>query len=739
MVRDTKHNATVTTLLEMFLAANPEKGRSEEERAEMAGKYKVGEEVLVRSKGGEKSLRERREDDEDRRLVDSVREVSLRDVGMSVVAEGRRERRLRASSRDVSRESRSGGEERERRHRRARDDSDRTLQAEGSSDERRRRRSNEERGSTRNEETRRTAARQIEHQSSLRSLISSSDVDSREMEEEILRQIREEGLLDGIDLENIDVSQEDQISERIAEAFRRRQAERAREEIPRRPARREEAPRAAPGLRESSSDSRPRSSSRRRATTHSRTPSAVSTGEGASRPPQSISAIQAAHLEVQSSDEGRHRRRRTTSNSRSSTTPVPIVEPEARPAARSSTDLSERPQSMHLPSTRPVSANSRSVTDPARQIVELPVPESRERPQSAQKFSSEARTRPLSELPASDPRNRQSVELPASELAPRQAQTPKSSPRMRSTAQMEDVSSQRKLRAGPPADISVPTSSGLLSGSQLPENRSLVPAPLSPRVPPAQANLAERASALSSGTRPTSSSSSTGSRNPPPKFYPEPSITCNRCQKTHLEYTLHYNCGICYDGNYNICLSCYRSGRGCLHWFGFGQAAWTKWEKLTHSSPSPSSPIETPHMLKASRYVPPKTVPGGADGRRTLTTDDPEKRLQSGTFCAGCLAWTNECYWRCNLCNDGDWGFCNPCVNQGKSCTHPLLPLTYKPSEAYIPPLSPTSDQRTPSEATILEGPNVVSFGNFKPLTFSTKCDVCRYPIAPSESRYHCF
>ncbi len=259
-----------------------------------------------------------------------------------------------------------------------------------------------------------------------------------------------------------------------------------------------------------------------------------------------------------------------------------MVEPRNRPTRTGRGGAwawrqSERPHSMHLPSTRPSSANSRSTADPATQpAVELPVPELRERLQTAQQSGSEVRIRSSLELSGSDPRSRQSVELPASEPAPRPAQTtPKTSPRMRSTAQMEDVSSQRKLRAGPPADISVPTSPGLY-GSQLPGNRSLVPAPLSPRVVPGQGSLSERATALSSGSRPTSSSSSTGSRNPPPKFYPEPSITCNRCQKKHIEYTLHYNCGICSDGNYNICLSCYRSGKGCLHWFGFGQSAWAR-------------------------------------------------------------------------------------------------------------------------------------------------------------------
>ncbi|EHK97084.1 hypothetical protein M7I_7227 [Glarea lozoyensis 74030] len=76
------------------------------------------------------------------------------------------------------------------------------------------------------------------------------------MEEEILRQIREEGLLDGIDLENIDVNQEDQISERIAEAFRRRQEEKAEEERDRKRSsdRRRQARSSANNSREASGD-----------------------------------------------------------------------------------------------------------------------------------------------------------------------------------------------------------------------------------------------------------------------------------------------------------------------------------------------------------------------------------------------------------------------------------------------------------------------------------------------------
>lgn len=175
-----------------------------------------------------------------------------------------------------------------------------------------------------------------------------------------------------------------------------------------------------------------------------------------------------------------------------------------------------------------------------------------------------------------------------------------------------------------------------------------------------------------------------------------------------------------------------------MHWFGFGYAAWAKWERQSQSGEI-SLDAEGPHMLTANRYVAPNVPEGGADGRRTLTTDNPLRRLQSGAFCANCSAWANECYWRCDICNEGDWGFCNLCVNQGKTCTHSLLPLTYKPSELYSPSLSPTHDQQTPISASILKGPGVVDVGPFKPLTFSTKCDICHCPIQPSSARYHCF
>ena len=696
----------------MFLAASPNKRRSAEDKKESEEKYKVGDDVLPRVERREKTLRERRVEDADRRLIEEVRDLSLREVGIES-AGGRREERSRShasrphSSQDTTRASRNDEEREERRQRReerqerrhAREDPRALRPDQTNSDDRRRIRSEEARRIQEvNSRTPAVVHRQIEHQSSLRSLISSSDADSKEMEEEILRQIREEGLLDGIDLENIDVNQEDQISERIAEAFRRRQQERSRQEPARASAtsdRRRPTIRATPSTsRDTSREDISRPSRRRRA--QSTSPRSASQSGEPSRPPPAMSAAVAAHLEVHSGDEGR-RRRRTTSSSRSSTAPVPVNESQVRPASRSQTDLSHRSQSSLVIPSRPSAAPSaRSSADSVLQ-------------------------RSSADLPAST----REQHIGPSHTRSRSATTPDTTTTL--------ISATPQTQAAPPAVITVPTSDISPAHSDGPIDRLLMPAPLSPRAA-SHFSLSDKATALSSGSRPTSSSS-TGSRHRS-QLYPEPSITCVRCSKPHIEYELHYNCGICSHGTYNICLSCYRDGKGCLHWFGFGYTAWTRWEKLTQSGDLPQD-SERPHMLFANRYIPPKSSPGGADGRKTLTTDDPAKRLQSGAFCANCLVWANECYWKCDFCNEGDWGFCNTCVNQGKSCTHALLPLTYKPEQANL--LSPTQSQEIPHSATILTGPGVLNFGNFKPLTFSTECDICHYPIQPSNTRYHCF
>ncbi|KAL0931921.1 RING finger domain-containing protein [Colletotrichum truncatum] len=673
-VRDTRHNATVATLLDMFVAANPDRKRSEADMEEMAKKYKPGDKVLPRIRSPERTPEERRAEAEERRLLEDVREMSLREVGVESSLAPRHRRRRDDSTSIESRTRRSRDHSGDSRHshrhegsRRPRTEGDQ-LQPDARPGEQSRRRRSETRQHL-EEPSADTRRRQIEHQSSLRSLISSGDLSERDIEreiEEFARQIQEEGLLDGLDLDNIDLSRNDELSRKITEAYRRRQRERERERTRGDGARRSNAsgqsrnsPDRIQDIRSSASDNG-RPTSRQRP--HSRSTSATGFPDDRSRPPLSQSAM---HLEIR--PEERRRRRRTSSGGRSATTPLPATQPEARVATRSQTDL-----------TRPLLSDG----------------------STARAAFGEARSSSTPSVPTTQ--------------APSDPPTPR------------DLSFATR----------VPNPSTLVSANFA---ASPPTEPLSPRIQrpnrPADLSIISQATSGPVGLGIGSPTSSPGHQRTRSQLYPEPSITCSRCAKPHIEYELHYNCGVCASGNWNICLDCYRSGKGCLHWFGFGYGAWTKWEKARQAA---QEDIPRPHMLTANRYLQPRVIPGGAEGRRTLTTEDPVKRLESGNFCAQCLAWANECFWRCDVCNLGDWGFCNNCVNQGRSCTHPLLPLTYQPHQAHTPPASPRSPQ-PPHSAMVLTGPNIHSIGPFKPLTFTTRCDVCQDPIPPSHSRYHCF
>ena len=711
----------------MFLTANPNKARSDEEKEEMRQKYKPGDDVLPKRKMQEKSPEERRIEAMERRMLEQAREMSLREAGVETTLEARRARRRRDHSNSEDTRSRSDREgSRDPRRRDSRDQSqggeERRRRHDISLDERRRQRQ----GSVSQDQSRdssRTRRRHIEHQASIRSLISSSDIDSRDLEREIedfARHIQEEGFLDGLNLDNIDdLSRNDELSRKITEAYRRRQRERSRQETSRRGGNASPAARPYESAQSLSisrpSSSRPSSSNRQRSSSANTRPStSASLWEGRSRPP-----VTSTHLEVRNNPETRPRRR-TSSDGRSATDPIRPSTADTRPAARSQTDLTlqsrddEPTSSSHRPSISEFRSSSMPTANPTTQS---PVETSVDRG------------------------------LPFSARATAAAQN--GTVRATTTEPSEASSHSRTRRGRRPSDLVVPQaplpSLGLLPSS-----------------PTAQHHHRART-----------------------QYYQEPSISCSRCNKSHIEYELHYNCATCDDGNWNLCLSCYRAGKGCLHWFGFGYAASAKWEKAAAAAAARANekkkqqaPLEPPHVLTSNRYNPPKQTPGGAEGRRTLTTDDPALRLESGNFCARCLAWANECFWRCDVCNEGAWGFCNACVNQGYSCTHPLLPLTYVapappspsppqssassvhhqyqnhltppgsprsvspssplPSPSHSP--APSTRRRRPLSATLLTGPNApVGSGNFKPLTFTTTCDVCRGSIGPTQHRYHCF
>ena len=645
-VRDTKPNAGITTLLDMFLLANPSRGRSEEEKNELRRNYDGSEAVIPKIRRKKESSDEA----EDRRLVDEVREMSLRDVGIgaSVSNENEVRHRIRNSVR-----GRRGDSTRHRSRQQSEND--------GEADAR---------PSTASDAVSRT--RQIEHQSSLRSLLSASDGDSTEVEEEILKQIMDEGILDGIDLNNIDVSQEDELCERIADAYRRRHHLQASTHHHRQP--------SSPSPARDQRAVQPRQNRR-----PSRSPNPPEQAAHSSHPPVSRPHL----LEAYPSDRGH--RRRTSSESRRQTSPIPpssgrrTSSETQRQAARSATDLSPRPENPSTGRTRPrdPSIGERRTTDPTR---------------SHQRRSSRERA------PASRTQSGLSREPPPNHIA-------------------NVVSSTTPLPERPSLD-SRTSSSRATHGATNPvvhQSRNTTSVIRNPPTLLPDAAVSE-------------------------EIFTEPSITCDRCEKKGIEYDLHWNCAHCHEGKYNLCLNCYRNGRGCSHWSGFGHAPIQRYyDRLPAVDGRTEEP--PPHQLESHRYLrpPANSLRPVTPNSRTKSTSDPKKRLQSGPFCSNCSKFTPKCYWICDICNDGEWGYCNFCVNQGKCCTHALLPISLD-STSSDALQSPISSQHTSIQPSISSPSLPTPFHTLGPswaeksvpLTFNTKCDVCTYPIPPSTTRFHC-
>lgn len=684
----------------MVLVAQPEKAKPQSEKDEMNAKYKPGDKVLPILKFPKRTAEQLRLEERERHLVDSVRELSLREAvngrGSSSSTSRRRGEdsgsRSRTARRRAPRETSASrehstheGRPRERLHRRRPTEEDARRRvarlSPESLDPQSEHSRNSSSGSQRtSDESFERQRRHIEHQASLRSLISSSDAADIDMErevEEFARQIQEEGLLDGLDLDNIDLTNNDELSRKITEAYRRRQRERERLRNEARERSRASSQHSYSGPVETRSHTSVGASRPARSTEqHSRTPSATSQSDERSRPPPPPSS-NSNHLEVHE----QRRRRRTGSHSRdrSATVPVAPTQPEVRVGGRSQTDLEFRSNSMTSTSRRPTVPDARSAS--TSDVPTQNTPSISDSPQ-------------LISLPFSARANVLSLSHPQEHSsAPTETRPKLTRPRPR-----EIVTSQPENQPGQDQAGSSRQAMGSVE-----EPQPAIVAPYMPRSP----------------------------------LFEEPTISCNSCGKETIQYELHYNCKHCHNGNWNICLSCYRLGRGCLHWFGFGYGGFAKWERQRKFQPS----LPEPHKLLASRFVRPKAmIASSVEDKKAWSTEDPYARLQSGTFCALCEAWTNDCYWRCDSCNEGDWGFCNDCVNQGRSCTHALLPLVHQAAvqQTVSPPPSPRSPSH-PSSSTMMVGLNASSIGPFKVLTFITTCDMCQTAIAPSQSRLHCF
>ncbi|ERS99893.1 hypothetical protein HMPREF1624_03260 [Sporothrix schenckii ATCC 58251] len=870
-VRSTKHNATVVTLLDMLIATQPDKRKPDDEKAEMDSKYRPGDNVFPKVHLPKRSAEQQRLDAAERRLIDEVREISRQEAVAAAAAAGgdgnnaahearRRQRRAALASTNTG----SGAE--------SASDEDGRLAVSGSGDRRRRRRSASRNPTAPAEEH---LPPIMGHQSSLRSLISGSQngpggystaLDIEREIEAFARQIQEEGILDGLDLDNIDLTNDDELSRRIAEAYQRRQRGRARHESGRhdgsrhegsgrREGSRQDASRpesnrhrassavshrsqvsvssaTAPGPsaasqpertsgrptlsvssalagRPPSSSSRPssrhrsqsQSSHRSRSSTGGARPQSAVLADGVtpvplaipttsvSRPPISNSASH--HLEVRDDSRHHHQRRRTASEGRSSTLPATHSDLGVnRPMAQSQNDLPLRPAELQgdavvvaeLPSTpppAPASASRLSTRSTDARSASFPTPS-----RSSSSSSSSRRSNNDSPTAVSFQARALAMGLPG----PGGAQQPKQHSSWPATAAGSAAEGGQTRAKRATATSAADPSASSSTANVNPGPAALTTVQNTTPPPVATANFAlspvtidtYELSALSS---PESSlprqqlhqqqlqqQQQPGHRRQGSTFFSEPDISCARCNRRHIEYDLHYNCSICSMGNWNICLDCYRAGKGCQHWFGFGFSAWPKWEKKAAQwraenaaaiSATGGATFPQPHMLTANRYLMPRVVPGGAEGRRTLTSEDPQDRLQSGVFCERCRAWANSCYWRCEVCNYGDWGFCNNCVNQGFACTHPLLPLTHQPLPAATTSSQPSQAQGQDQQPHLLPSPpprphasalyqlpaepsadvtiSAPRIGSFRALTFTTTCDICRKAIPPSRARFHCY
>lgn len=613
----------------MVLAANPDRAKSATEKEEIAQRYKHGDSVFpsvsIRHHSSEES------DNDDRRLLNEVRELSLRDGGTRSGIHSHRAGNSSRSHNAGRNDSAGRGEDgRASGHPNQR----RSVRPTGDNSER---------------------TRQVEHQSSLRSLLSLPDAEV--MEEQILQQIMEEGLLDGIDLNNLGPSQEEELSERIAEAYRRRYRHRSRSQQ-----RREMRERA----QESRTHVRARSAQRLTTPTSTREPETPPVSRPHLLDPFGSNSDPSSRRR-RLSDEGSSRRRQSPARVNQASTSDDTL----RPTTRSSSDMTfERSRASTAGRDRPrplATSRTRRATESEQDVSRV----------STGEQNSVRRNGPETESPTSITSPLVSTRRPS--LA-RTEQTPLGSANSVST---------------------------------------LVPAPLNPN----------RSRPSSSRSNVSQSSSS---------LYVEPSVSCDRCGRTDIQYDLYKNCTRCKGGKYNTCVRCYRLGRGCMRWSGFRLSAEAYFNKVLASSNNRQLPRDVPHIMRSLKYRrAPETAYRTINDGKQMTSDDPAHRLQMGFFCDICQSPANDCFWKCNQCNEGDWGFCNRCVNQGRCCTHPLLPICrISPADGLDQPSLPLSASSDTS--TTRSAPASNENESFKILSFSTNCDICTYPIPASTTRFHC-
>jgi hypothetical protein len=730
----------------MFLAANPGRRKSEVDKADIAKSYKPGENILPKpERSGERRSRRREEEDRadeeaERRQLEEARERSIREtrgtaaqVGTRLAAPASQGTSSRSRSRESREQRRRDEERRERRRRRAeaaeanlreREDATSTAATEPivnlTSENLTAARLLPPTTSPRHPSAveARQRERQIVPQTSLRSLMSSSEsgggTGDSLVAEQILQQIIEEGLLEGIDLHNLDPAQEDALSERVAEAYRHRHQSRSEQSSnlsPRGGARRENGRSADRNrVRERQQEAERRHHQRSHsAQGSSNSESRHSVTSEDRRPPVSRTRFQ------DENPASTAQRRRASENERRRTSPAPRShrrgsEDVRNQATRSATDLPDRPRNADNPRatrSRYPSGTRRTNTEPEQ------IPSFSERwLRAAQPNDSTSST---GQLPNAENVTQLSPENETTTVSSAVTSSPR--PRPRNAAAITDSPASSPRPMSQSISVQQPT-------ADPPAHRS-------------QSNLSS-----SSAPHPS-----------------EPLISCLHCSRPSIQYELHKHCCKCSS---NICLRCYGTAPG--------STVGCTPDSSTDSAPNIAAPTSTsrgqPHAFVGRKYIRFEHVDQAIPKNALHTTskcpsyDDPSSRLQEGKFCDVCHSFANTCYWSCDTCNKGDWGFCNSCINSHHCCTHALLPLAHKSCAPRTPTLhqGPNPDSGvitlTPSNlhADVLPTANLSrsppstsgssaaasTMADYIPLTFTTDCDICNYPIPPSLSRFHC-
>lgn len=666
-MRDTKADWRLTAHLEGFLKAHPDKGKTEEEKLEARAHYKPGDNVIPSLPI---SIARDNTDSEDERLLADVRERSMADVDPETA-------RRRAERRRQSQQQRQRWTEHERQQ-----DTD--------------------------------GGRQVEHQPSLRSLLS-----GEEIQEEILQSIYSEGLLDGIDLDHLTTAQEEELTERIAEAYRRRQRNRDRSRHRERDRDRDrERPNESTG-RTSAEPATPPASATTIPTGNPSTAPAPSPSLSTPPAPRARPPISRPHLFEQASNPSQtrvvaHRRRSgSASGQQRSTRQVDRSTTDVSDYAVTDDDDNSRRQA-HRPRHRAASGSTtiRSSTNPeglresarhartdsanlrvdAAGSILSPRARSHDPPPSTR----DAPRRPLSGA-AVPPAGRgpsgngsTDTNISSNRMNERGANISTPGPSERSTSTLLHPNAAAVVSSSPPANptsTNIPSTPGHANSASSSSSNAIRPvvshsafAPEPVILPGSTEGGTESTVTNSSMVIPTTS---------PVRSVPMPAVSCARCSAPNIGFQLHYHCNKCPapasgDGGaqdssargYDICHSCYLAGKGCLHWFGFGFLAEERWHRSLATktgAAATAANADPPHVLYARKWIEPQAQ----------TTSGPLQTtpLLDGAFCNSCTSHVpaDACYWYCELCLSGAWGFCHACVLRGRHCTHPLLPLRRLP------------------------------------------------------------